>query len=266
VGFSRSSKAATGARKVAAVGQAVRTDGPQVRQAERRAVAFADIAAHRAGDLDAEADAAGDHHDLARRDVEAAELGDQMQVALLRHDQQLAVGVLEHPVDHRAVGQVEVRGHAGLGGHVAVAADRDQAVDEVGRLGRDLQRIPAQAVGRRRGGVERAALQLVLGVGRIGPVAGAGPQAVEPAAAVLVARRGEGRARQLLGIEPERRRLRRVLAHRQRAGHGLAGEVVAEAGLVLERVGHADLTNFLTSAHPSGISSGTARYASIETV
>ncbi len=173
-------------------------------------------------------------HDLAGRGVEEAELGDQAQLALLRHDQQLAVGVVEHPVDHRAVGQVQVRGHAGLGGHVAVAADRHQAVDEVGRLGGDLHRVPTQAVGRGRGGVERAALQPFLGVGRIGPVAGAGPQAVEPGAAVLVARGGEGRARQLLGVETERRRLRRVLADRQGAGHGLGAEVVAEAGLVVE--------------------------------
>jgi hypothetical protein len=92
-----------------------------------------------------------------------------MQVALLRHDQQLAVGVLEHPVDHRAVGQVEVRGHAGLGRDVAVAADRHQAVDEVGRRsagtssGSQRRRLGVGAA------VERAAPQLVLGVGRVGP-------------------------------------------------------------------------------------------------
>src|SRR3546814_11858526 len=45
-----------------------------------------------------------------------------------------------------------------------------------------------------------------------------------------MARRGEGGARKLLGIEPERRPLRRILSHRQRARHRLGRDVVAETG------------------------------------
>src|SRR5688500_2731523 len=61
---------------------------------------------------------------------------------------------------------------------------------------------------------------------------GAGTQAVEPGAAILSARRGEGGAGQLLGIEAESRLLRRVAPLRKRAGHGLGGEMIAEAGHV----------------------------------
>ena len=66
---------------------------------------------------------------------------------------------------------------------------------------------------------------------------GRGPQTIEPAAQVVVARRGEGRSRKLLGIEAQQRALRRVAADRQSALDGLGGEVVGEAGLIGGRVG-----------------------------
>ena len=55
-----------------------------------------DIAARLAIDLDPELDAARDQRDRARRDIQPAELGHDPQRALLRNDQQLAVGVDEH--------------------------------------------------------------------------------------------------------------------------------------------------------------------------
>src|SRR5205085_4685474 len=58
--------------------------------------------------------------------------------------------------------------------------------------------------------------------------------AVEPRAPVLRSRRGERAARQLLGVEPARRRLRRVLPLRQGAGDRLALLLVAKAGEVIE--------------------------------
>src|SRR4029077_20097456 len=81
-------------------------------------------------------DAALDDGDLARLDVEHAELRADREPPLLRDDEQLAVGVIEEAPFHRARGDIDVRGHA------AVAADGDQAVDEVDRLGRDRKRIP----------------------------------------------------------------------------------------------------------------------------
>ena len=61
-----------------------------------------------------------------------------------------------------------------------------------------------------------------------------GADAIGPGAAVEKARRGEGPAAELLGVEAEWGLLRGVLADGQAAGMGLGGELVAEAGEVLE--------------------------------
>src|SRR5690606_9595810 len=61
--------------------------------------------------------------------------------------------------------------------------------------------------------------------------------AVEPAPAIGAARGGEGRARDLLGVETVGATLRRVAADRQRAGQRFGGELVAEAGHVAQRGG-----------------------------
>src|SRR6185503_294166 len=58
------------------------------------------------------------------------------------------------------------------------------------------------------------------------------PHPVQPRAAVLVPGRGEGAARQLLGVKAEGGPLRRVAALGQRAFHCLAFEMAAEAGQV----------------------------------
>src|SRR5687767_4152277 len=59
-----------------------------------------------------------------------------------------------------------------------------------------------------------------------------GPDAVEPATLIGAARGREGRARELLGIEPVGRPLRRVAALGQRTRQRLGFEVVTEAGHV----------------------------------
>ena len=87
----------------------------------------------------------GIDRDLAGRRVEHAELGAQQQAALLRHDQQLAVGVVEDAVGHRAVGAIDVDADAAACAGVAVAADRHQAVDEVGRARRETAAGPSAA-------------------------------------------------------------------------------------------------------------------------
>src|SRR5439155_6861923 len=70
-----------------------------------------------------------------------------------------------------------------------------------------------------------------------------GADPVKPGAAVLRPRLGEGRARQLLGIKPAWRLLRRVLTLRQYPGDRLALLFVAEAREIFEAraLGHAAL-------------------------
>ena len=66
----------------------------------------------------------------------------------------------------------------------------------------------------------------------VGLVHHAGTDAIDPGAPVEGARRGEGRATELLGIEAEGNLLRRVLPHRQRACDRFGGKLVAETRLV----------------------------------
>ncbi len=78
-------------------------------------------------------------------DRQPAQLGGQRQPALLRHDQQLAIGIPEHPL-HRPGGAVDVHRHAGAGLRVAVGQHRHQPGDEIRRRSRQRQRIPTQPV------------------------------------------------------------------------------------------------------------------------
>ena len=66
----------------------------------------------------------------------------------------------------------------------------------------------------------------------VGLVHDAGTDAIDPGTPVERARRGEGRAAELLGIEPQGNVLRGILAHRQRTRHCFGGKLIAEAGLV----------------------------------
>src|SRR5690606_18409531 len=63
-------------------------------------------------------------------------------------------------------------------------------------------------------------------------VHGRGADAVQPAAAVLAARRGERGSGQLLRVQAMRRALRRILAFGQGPRQRLGGEMVAEAAHV----------------------------------
>src|ERR1700677_3817699 len=64
-------------------------------------------------------------------------------------------------------------------------------------------------------------------------------KAVGQGAAVEQARRGEGAAAELLGVEAERGFLGGILADGKGVGNGLGGVLVAEAGEELE-IGHGD--------------------------
>ena len=237
--------------EIAWIGQAVGADGPQVRQAQRCTEVLADIAARLAiGQFDQEAHTARDHGDLLRADIDHAELGGDAQAPLLRDDQQLAIGVVEVAPLHRPVGGVQVDADAVLAFRPAVPGHRVQAVDEVRRRLRHGERRPAHLVGRHRSGAE-IAVQAVLRVGLERPVHRRRADAVQPAAPVLRPRRGEGGAAELFGVQPVRHPLRRVAAFRQRAGNRLAGEVIAEAGLVVAVNAHLHF-RCLQSPSPDG--------------
>ena len=206
--------------EVARIGEAIGADRPALRQREGAAVILAEIAARRAGrNLDAEFHAARDHGDLAGLDVDAAEFGDEAQIALLRHEHHLAVGIVEMLVDHRFGDEIDMRGHAGLGIGVARRGHGLHALQEGLVLLRDRRRIPAQLLDRHFVLVaRRGAPQPGIDLGKAPRMLHRRTDAIEPGALVAAARRGEGRAGQLFGIEPVGAALRRVAPHRQRAG------------------------------------------------
>jgi hypothetical protein len=77
--------------------------------AEVGAEVLADVAARAAvRQLEPEAQAARDDDDLLRLGLDHAELGDEAMAAGLRHEQHLAVGVVEAAASHRPVGRVQV--------------------------------------------------------------------------------------------------------------------------------------------------------------
>ncbi|CAM2144933.1 hypothetical protein PT2222_160209 [Paraburkholderia tropica] len=223
--------------EVARIREAVRTDHTQIRQAQQRAEVLAEIAARRAvRQIDREAHAARNHGDFERLDVELAHFRANRQAPFLRHDQQFAIGIEEEAVGHRAVGRVEMDRATAHRRRRAVARHRHPAVDEVGRRGRHRQRVPAQLIGRRGRHVveigDEARRAADLGVRderceRLMHRARTDP--IEPRAAIVRARRREGGARKLLGVQAVRAALWRVLRGRQRAGQRLGRELVGEA-------------------------------------
>jgi hypothetical protein len=221
-------------QEVARVGQAVRADRAEVRQAQQGAEVLAHIAARRpVRQIDGEAHAARDHGDLLGFELDQAEFGGDREPALLGHDQQLAVGGIEIAAAHRLVGCVQVDRAAGHRGGRAVAGHGDHAVDEIGGdgVGRDRQRAPAHLVGRGRAAFEVGAHAGVRYAGEI-PMHGGRTDAVQPGTPVVAARRREGRSRQLLGVESIGHPLRRIAVRGQGAGQGFGREFVAEAGHV----------------------------------
>ena len=228
-----------GRQEVARVGQAIRADRPALGGAERRAVVFADVAAGGlAHEFNAEFQRAGNADDLARRRLDDAELGDEAQAPLLGHEHHLAIGVAENLVRHALGDDIDMRGHAGLRARVAGGGHGPHALDEGGGLARQRRRRPAQ--------LARRHVDLVAWRGA--PMAGVDlfeparmqhgrADAVDPRALVGGARRGEGRAAQLFGVEPIGAFLRRVAADRHGARQAFRLEVVAEPGHVFERHG-----------------------------
>src|SRR5207342_241248 len=135
----------------------------------------------------------------------------------------------------------------------AIAGDSEQAIDEIAGRGRNGLRIPAQLVRRRRLFVE-AIMEGAVFEQRERRMHRRRPDAVQPAAAIAVAWRGERGPGQLLGIQPMRDTLRRVASLRQGARQRLGGELVAETRLVGKRHAESSVTQLLPS--PTGRGAG----------
>src|SRR6516165_6896162 len=99
---------------------------------------------------------------------------------------------------------------AGLHRRIGVTADRNDALDKVGLLARDRQRIPAKLIGRCGNFEKRAAADQLCRDLLVGPVRYRWADAIGPGAAIDCARRGEWCSAELLSIEAERMLLRRV--------------------------------------------------------
>ena len=218
------------------VRQPVRADRAALGQGEAGPVVLADVpACERVRQLDPEPDAPRDHRELAGGHVQQAELGAQQQAPGFRHDQQFAVRVDEVAVHHRRAGRVPVNPDPGVAERVAVAADRVQAVDEVGARGRDVRRVPAHPVGIRLDLTERRAAQQAVVDSPERRVRGRRDDAVDPGAPVHRPGLGERGAADLLGVQPERCSLRRVAAGWQRPGHRLAHVLVTKPPQIRQR-------------------------------
>ena len=218
---------------IARIGEAVGADRAEIRQAKQGAVIFADIATRlTVGQRDAKPHPTRDHRDLQGCDIDPAQLGIDRQPPLLGDDQHLAVGG-EEGACHVAIGDIAVDADAALFRDVPGAAVARQTVDPVGRRVGQRQRIPAHPVGARRYVVKGRGAEVWCPV-----VAGerrmlrGRTQAIEPGTAVLAARRGEGGAGKLFGVQAERRALRGVAADRQCASDRLCGMMIGEAGEV----------------------------------
>ncbi len=184
------------------------------------------------GENNAEFDAAGNDADFAGSDIKNAEFCVKAKSAELGNDQQFAVGGVEEAILHRGVGGVEVDGDALLHGRIAVAAKRDDAIDEVGLLFGNGQRVPAQLIGRSRDLQKRPAANESCGNLFVGAMGDGGTDAIGPGAAIGGARRGKWRSAELLGVEAEGMHLRCVLALRQTSFDGFGGKFISKAGLV----------------------------------
>ncbi|MNZ88865.1 hypothetical protein D3C78_1077670 [compost metagenome] len=213
-------------QEVPRVGQAVAANRPQVRQTQRRAMVLGQVATClRVEQFDTEFQATRQYRYFQRLQFQHAQLGDNTQTAQLRHQQPFAIGIEEHPL-HGAIGAVMVNADAGRLFRARVGGHAHQAVDEISRLGGDVQRVPAQAVGRHFAQRTTGQLPLQLDERR---VVGRRLNAVHPGTPRFAADHGECGAGEQFGVEAVRGFLRRVLADRQCARQRFTAEFVAEA-------------------------------------
>src|SRR5258706_2307388 len=129
--------------EVAWIGETVGSDRPAFRQGEGASIVLAKISARRARrQLDPHFNAARDHRNLARLDVDNTELGPEAQITLLRHDQHLTIGVVEVLVLHGSRNEIEMGAHARLGAGISCRRHGANALDKGKTLIRDWDGIP----------------------------------------------------------------------------------------------------------------------------
>lgn len=206
-----------GRLEVARVGQAVGADGAQLREDEVALVELQRVASGRAGDeLHLVLDAAGDDGNLHGPHQQPAELGADVEVALLGHNQEVAVGRVEGRVGvHALAGGVDEHAQPLLERGIAGAGHEPHAGHKV-QVARLIvvEGVPPQLVGdvAKLGGVGT----LLLGAGRlggglVGRVGARGQDAIQPGLLVLVAGGCEGGSGELLCVEAVGGLLGRVL-------------------------------------------------------
>src|SRR5271167_3182357 len=120
--------------EIAWIGKAIGTDWPEVGQLERRAEILANVAtaARRAlRKVDAKAQAAWYDGNLQRLKVYAPQFGVQDERALLRYDEQFAIGIIEVSPLHGSVDGKQINSAAHLSVRRTVAGDRHQTIDEI---------------------------------------------------------------------------------------------------------------------------------------
>ncbi len=114
---------------------------------------------------------------------------------------------------------------------------RDQAIDEIGALGRrrNRNRHPAQLVRWCRHLIKWRAAQPSLRDRLKWLVRHRRPHPIQPGPPIHAARRRECRAAELFRVQPMRHFLRRILPARQYPFHRLARKLIAESRLVAQR-------------------------------
>src|SRR5687767_5178207 len=96
--------------------------------------------------LDLELEPAWNTYDLTRTGLQIAKLSNEADPPILRHEQHLAVGVVEVPLAHALVKGIDVHRHPRLGEQIAVPRDRRNPINKVGRLSWNGKWVPAKLV------------------------------------------------------------------------------------------------------------------------
>src|SRR5258706_2696609 len=205
--------------EVAWIGETVGSDRPAFRQGEGASIVLAKISARRARrQLDPHFNAARDHRNLARLDVDNTELGPEAQITLLRHDQHLTIGVVEVLVLHGSRNEIEMGAHARLGAGISCRRHGANALDKGKTLIRDWDGIPAHGRNRKLGFLRRRrAPKPDIDLGELGPMPDDWTDAIQPGALVGGPGRRERRSRELFCIETVRTLLGGVTPDGQRA-------------------------------------------------
>lgn len=94
-------------------------------------VNFKNVASGRFAETSTEAHASLDHNNLPGLHIDAAELRDQVQSTLLRHNQPVAVSIVEGTIRHRFVGGVHVDGDAVSRTWIAGATESVQSLNKI---------------------------------------------------------------------------------------------------------------------------------------